>query len=169
MFAAAPAMGAAPKVSCAQAKGTWSFSPTLPRYGTTSKVSPVSSIAGSLGSCSGGGVTSAAMKFSGPKPKSGVNCTTFKSYDTIAVSGKLTLTWNTKSTSTATIALRKVKGKPTERTASGTVSQGAFAGYRFTGLVGYALPKGACTSTGLKSVSFKSLAAFTLVPRGPSR
>ena len=168
-IAAQPTASATAKISCAQAKGTWSFSPSLPRDGTSAKVTPVSTIAGSLGGCTGGGVTSGTIKFSSPKSKNGVNCATFKRYDTVRVTGQLTVTWNTKATSKATLSLSKVKGHATQRTVLGTVNRGLFAGYRVSGLVGYTLPKGACTSNGLKSVSFKNLRPFVLAPTGPSR
>jgi len=157
---AASSAGAAVGTSCAKASGSATFSPALPKIGSTSKVTTTVTIKGTLGGCTGGGVTSAALvaniKFTIPS-----NCSSLLAGAATGARGTETLTWNTKQKSAATLVLYGVTGKPTETTAFGPVTSGPFAGLEQTGTLAYTLPTGACASTGLSKVTFTQAGSQT--------
>jgi len=159
---ASPA-GAASGTTCKTASGTATFTPALPKIGSTKKVTPTVKITGGkFAGCTGGGVTSAALvatiKFTIPN-----NCTTLLKNASTGAKGPETLTWNNHKTSTVTLTLGgPPKGKPaTYTTATGPVTAGLFKGLHQSGTLVYSIG-GGCTKTDLSKVTFKQVTAQTI-------
>jgi hypothetical protein len=138
------------------------FTPALPKVGSTAKVKPTITIKGAkLSGCKGGGVTSgtfaATLKFSVAS-----NCQTLLKGAETGTKGTETITWNTKKTSTVALALKGVKGKVTQTTATGPVAKGLFAKAKQSGTLNYTLPKGACGTAGLSKVTFKNVTPIVI-------
>ena len=156
----APA-GAAVKTSCKSATGSASFTPALPKAGSTAKVKPTIKIAGGkLASCTGGGVTSgtlaATIKFA-----NAANCSSLLAGAPTGAKGTETITWSNKKTSTVTLTLAAVKGKPTQTKATGVVTAGLFKGAKQAGTLNYTPLTGGCTSANLAKVTFKQVTPVT--------
>ena len=152
--------GAATIVTCAKPSGVVTFSPGL---GTTKKIQ-TTSFSLPVKNCKGGGVTSGTSKGStkGTKPQ---NCASFAS-DPSASTTQVTITWNTKKTSTAKLAT-KVSGAPDGSliaTVSGKISKGLFLGKTIKTKVKVTLQKGAiCTDQNpLKKATLTGLSALTI-------
>jgi hypothetical protein len=150
---------AATGTTCKSATGKAAFTPALPRKGSAAKVFPVLAATGTIGACTGGGVTGGTTRFKSSKSATGQNCTTFGTYNTAVITGTESITWNTRSTSMIALTFHKVSGHPTEASLTGTVASGPFKGMHISGLLGFAFPSGACVSTGLSSFSYKNLRA----------
>jgi len=156
-FSAGPA-GAATLVTCAKPSGSVGFTPGLgatPKLQTTTFTLPIKG-------CKGGGVTSGSSKGS-------AKGTTKSSCGTFATAGKqitkVTITWNTKKTSTATLTtLVSISGKTgITATVSGKISAGLFVGKTLKTKVKVTIPSGSCTDAKpLKKATLTGLAAVTI-------
>jgi hypothetical protein len=157
--------GAATPISCKTASGHATFSPALPKSSDRHKVHAAFSMTGHLGSCSGGR-TSASVTLKQPKSKAGLNCKTWLTYNGRAkpTSATEVITWNGGVRSNLTVALRQVRGKPTQRRITGTIANGPFRGYRMAGTVTFTLPKNACKTTTLSSMSYHQGSVTTFTP-----
>ena len=153
-LAASPA-GAAAGTTCKTSAGEATFSPPLPKIGSTTLVKTVLTATGTLSGCVGGGVTGGQVRTVSAK-SSGSNCSTQVANKTISKATE-TIVWNTKQTSTIAITLSPVKGKPsTNKAVSGTVTSGLFKGLHQTGLTVFTPATGSCTTTTLASVTYKN-------------
>ncbi len=150
--------GAATLVTCAKPSGSVGFVPGLgatPKIQTTTFTLPIKG-------CKGGGVTSGSSKGSakGTKPSS---CGTFAAAGKTVT--KVTITWNTKKTSTATLTtLVSISGKTgITATVSGKISAGVFVGKTLKTKVQVTIPSGACTDAKpLKTATLTGLAPVTI-------
>jgi len=138
---AAPA-GAAAVLTCAKPSGTVTFTPGItatPKIQTTTFNLPVKSCHGAAGYTSG----SSKGKTVG-KTKTG--CANFAKAATQATA--VTITWNNKKTSSASLTTKIVPGAPNKITASvsGKISKGQFKGKTITTKVTVTL-KGKCGPT----------------------
>jgi hypothetical protein len=154
---------AAATPTCKTLAGTATFTPAIPKIGSTVKVKTTVGIKGAkLSGCTGGGVTggtvNATLKFG-----LGANCASLLKGDSTKTTGTITIIWNTKKTSTvAKGTLVGVTGKPTQQTVSGPISAGLFKGKKVSVLTGYTIPKGGCTAANLAKVTFKNLKPLTV-------
>ncbi len=155
---ASPA-GAGGGTVCKTAGGTATFSPALPILTSKATVKDKLTAIGTLGQCSGGGVTTAHTLFVTPVGKTGSNCTTLITYNPKAAptTGTETITWNTGKTSTVALELHQVKGHSTETSVTGTVTAGLFKGLGQTGTLIYTAEKNGCTKIPLASVTYKQV------------
>jgi hypothetical protein len=150
--------GAATLVTCAKPSGSVTFVPGLgatPKIQTTTFTLPVTG-------CKGGGVTSGSSKGSakGTTPSS---CGTFATASKTVT--KVTITWNTKKTSTATLTtIVSISGKTgITATVSGRISAGLFVGKTLKTKVGITIPKNVCTDAApLKKATLTGLAPVTI-------
>jgi hypothetical protein len=157
VLTAGPA-GAAAVVTCAKPAGSVTFTPGLgatPKLQTTTFTLPITG-------CKGGGVT-------GGSSKGSAKGTTKQSCGTFAAAGKtvtkVTITWNTKKTSTATLTTAvSIAGKTgITATVSGKISAGLFVGKTLKTKVGVTIPTGVCTDAKpLKKATLTGLATVTI-------
>jgi len=157
VLTAGPA-GAATLVTCAKPSGSVTFTPGLgatPKIQTTTFTLPITG-------CKGGGVLSGTSKGS-------AKGTTKQSCGTFAAAGKtvtkVTISWNTKTTSTATLTtIVSIAGKTgITATVSGKISAGLFVGKTLQTKVGITIPTGVCTDAKpLTKATLKGLAAVTI-------
>jgi len=149
--------------TCKTISGTAAISPALPALKSKLLVKPTATIKGApLGGCSGGGVTSAAV---GSTLKWGLpaNCTTLVAGKTANIAGTVTLVWNTKASSTATVTVHALNTKaPTNLTIAGSITTGLFKGSKLSLVVAFAPLNGGCTTAGLAKASFKQVSALTI-------
>jgi hypothetical protein len=134
--------GAATVLTCAKPSGAVTFTPGITKTAkiqTTTFKLPVKGCKGTKGVTSG---TSNGKTVG----KTKTNCDNFGAAAT--QSTKVTITWNNKKTSTASLATKIVPGKPGALTASvsGRISAGLFKGKTIKTKVTVAL-KGKCTAT----------------------
>jgi hypothetical protein len=146
LTAIAPAGSAAALPTCNAAKGTFKFTPAL-QLKTTAKGGVLSS-AGTLASCSGGGVTAGKTVFKSPKGTTASGCSTLikpdpKSKGTI---GAFTITWSNKKTSTAKTFAIKQTAALVDATTIGKITSGLFVGKTIKGTVTFTLNKGGCST-----------------------
>lgn len=156
-IAAAPA-GAATLVTCAPPAGSVTFTPGL---GKTAKLETTTFTLPIKG-CKGGGVTSGSSKGSAKGTKK-QNCVTFATAGKTVT--KVTITWNTKKTSTATLTTTVGGGGSTlTATVSGKISAGLFKGKTLKTKVKVSIPKTAkCTDAApLKKATLSGLAKVTI-------
>jgi|tagenome__1003787_1003787.scaffolds.fasta_scaffold20973101_3 hypothetical protein len=165
-LASAPGGAAAATPTCKTAAGKATFNPPLPDLTKTTKVKSTLTAVGTVGKCSGGGVTSGKTKFTSPKSKTGANCATLakpdpKSKGTI---GTITITWNNKKTSTAKVfTIKQTPANPTIANTTGKITAGAFKGKSISGQVQYKLPSGACSKGHpLKTVTYSAKKPFVI-------
>ena len=157
---ASPA-GAAVKTSCKSATGSATFTPALPKIGSTAKVKPTIKIVGAkLAGCTGGGVTGGTLS-SVVKFATAANCSSLLAGSPTGTKGTETITWSNKKTSTITLTLTAVKGKPTQTKATGVVTAGLFKGAKQAGTLNYTPVGGGCTSANLSKVTFKQVTPVT--------
>jgi hypothetical protein len=156
-FVATPAGAAAPVVTCAKPSGSVAFVPGLsatPKVQTTNFTLPVTKCTGT------GGVKSGTSKGSskGTKPQT---CATFAAAG--ATTTTVTITWNTKKTSTAKLATKIGSAKSgIVATVSGKISKGLFVGKTIKTKVSVTL-KGACSNASpLKKAVLTGLAPLTI-------
>ena len=121
-------VAAAATPTCKALAGTATFSPAVPKIGSTTKVKTTVGIKGAkLSGCTGGGVTggtvNATLKFG-----LAANCASLLKGASTKTAGVVTIIWNTKKTSTAKATLVGITGKPTPQTVSGTITAGLFKG-----------------------------------------
>jgi hypothetical protein len=157
VLTAGPA-GAAALVTCAKPSGSVTFIPGLgstPKLQTTTFTLPITG-------CKGGGVT-------GGSSKGSAKGTTKQSCGTFAAAGKtvtkVTITWNTKATSTATLTTIVSISSKTGITAtvSGKISAGLFVGKTLQTKVGVTIASGVCTDAKpLKTAKLTGLAPVTI-------
>lgn len=160
---ASHAGAAAATPTCKTLAGTATFTPAVPKIGSTSKVKTTVGIkAAKLGGCAGGGVTggtvNATLKF-------GIagNCASLLKGETTKTAGVVTIIWNTKASSTvAKATLVGVTGHPTQSTVSGPISAGLFKGKKVSVVTNYVIPKGGCTTADLAKVTFTALKPLTV-------
>ena len=154
---------AAATPTCKALAGTATFSPAVPKIGSTVKVKTTVGIKGAkLSGCTGGGVTggtvNATLKFG-----VAANCASLLKGDSTKTTGVVTIIWNTKAISTvAKATLVGITGKPTQQTVSGPISAGLFVGKKVSVVTSYVIPKGGCTSAALTKVPFTILKGKTL-------
>jgi hypothetical protein len=153
--------GAAVKTSCKTATGSATFTPALPKIGSTTKVKPTINVAGAkLAGCTGGGVTggtlAATVKFA-----NAANCSSLLAGSPTGTKGTETIIWSNKQTSTISLTLTAVKGKPTQTNAIGVVTAGLFKGAKQAGTLNYTPVGGGCTSANLSKVTFKQVTPVT--------
>jgi hypothetical protein len=154
---------AAATPTCKTLAGTATFSPAVPKVGSTTKVKTTVGIkAAKLGGCTGGGVTggtvNATLKFG-----LAANCSSLLKGDSTNTTGTVSIVWNTKATSTvAKATLVGVTGHPTQSTVSGPISAGLFKGKKVSVVTNYKLPTGGCTSADLAKVTFTALKPLTV-------
>ena len=156
---ASPA-SAAVKASCKSATGSATFSPALPKVGSTAKVKPTIKIVGAkLAGCTGGvtgGTLAATVKFA-----NAANCSSLLAGAPTGTKGTETITWSNKKTSTITLTLTAVKGQPTQTKAAGVVTAGLFKGAKQAVTLNYTPVGGGCTSANLSKVTFKQVTPVT--------
>jgi len=160
---ATTAGAAAAKPSCKTLTGEASFSPALPALSSKLTTKPTITIKGAkLSGCAGGGVTGGTVNST---LKFGVanNCKSLLAGATTNTTGTVTVTWNTKKTSTAAkVTLKGVTGKPTSQTVSGKITAGLFVGSTISVTTMFTPLKGGCTTAGLALVSFKNVTPLTV-------
>jgi len=134
-----PGGAAAATPTCNAAKGTFAFSPALPA-GLPGVLSNLSS-AGTVASCSGGGVTSGKTSF-----KQTVKSTTKSSCTSLAkptgkpTTGSFVITWNNGKTSTASkFNVTQSTKTITNATTTGKITAGLFVGKSIAGAVTFKL------------------------------
>ena len=157
LVASAPVAGAAGGTTCAGTSGTATFTPPLPKVGSTATVTPVVTIkGGKITGCSGGGVTSGTFnsKITFHDP---TNCQKLLNGDPVAnpPTGKITTTWNTTQVSVAKVKLLQVSGQPTQTHVVGKVVSGLFVGLKLDQTISFAPKTGDCVNTDLSQVTFK--------------
>jgi hypothetical protein len=160
----APA-GAAGGTVCTTSAGTATFTPPLPVLTSKTLVNGNLSAVGTVGKCTGGGVTSGHTKFKQTvKSTTGSNCSTLAkpSPTSKGTIGSLTITWNTGKTSTAASFTVKQTKSVTTSTTTGKITSGLFVGSTITGSVKYSLPAGACSKKPLATVTYVQTGAFTI-------
>jgi hypothetical protein len=144
--------GAATGTVCKTEAGSFTFSPTLPKAGSPNLVSGATKWKGTLGGCNNG-VSGGTFTASGKVSQS--NCLVSLTQNGVTTER---ISWRSAGTSTV-----RFHGTPTEAGGnySGTVTAGKFTGTHVTlPLVWVKLdPPGACDTTGLKTIVFKSKAA----------
>jgi hypothetical protein len=146
----APA-GAASGTRCNALAATAQFLPGLPVISKKKKVASTVTSAGTLKRCTGGGVASGTFIIS---YKLTGNCTTLLAYTPKPTSVRITTTWNTNKTSTATLQLHAVRSDPTKHTVSGVITAGLFKGLHTSTTFTFALvTKGGCLVRTLKEIS----------------
>ena len=148
--------GAAGGTTCTTSAGTAKFTPPLPILSSAVKVNSKLSATGTVGKCTGGGVTSGHTVFTQTVAGTPGNCTTLtkpdpKSKGTI---GKIVITWNTGKTSTATAFTVKQTKTITTSTTTGKITAGLFVGSTITGSVTYKVPAGGCSTKPLATVTY---------------
>jgi hypothetical protein len=156
VIAAAPA-GAAAIVTCAKPSGSVTFTPGLsatPKVQTTTFNLPVKGCKGT------GGVKSGTSKGK-TVGKTKDTCTTFAKAG--ATTTTVTITWDTKQTSTAKLATKTAAGKNgLTATVTGKISAGLFKGKTIKTKVAVTL-KGACSNASpLKKAVLTGLAPLTI-------
>jgi hypothetical protein len=162
-LAASNAGAAAATPTCKTLGGTATFTPAVPKIGSTTKVKTTVGIKGAkLAGCTGGGVTggtvTASLKFG-----LAANCASLLAGDATKTAGKVTIVWNTKATSVvAKATLVGVTKKPTQSTVSGVITTGLFKGKKVSVITNYVIPAGGCTKTALSKVTFTILKGKTL-------
>ena len=91
------------------------------------------------------------------------NCTSFVEAKTANIAGTVTLAWNTKASSTATVTVHALNAKaPTHLTVAGSVTTGLFKGSKLSVVVAFVPLNGGCTTAGLTKVSFTQAGALTI-------
>jgi hypothetical protein len=155
--------GAAGGTSCAKGSGSATFTPPLPDATSTKKVKDVLKSSGTIGGCKGGGVTGGTLKGVSPASK-GSNCKTLLTPTKTPTKVTLTVTWNTKKTSTIAATLSEIPKVPvTTQKVAGTVTKGLFAGSKISGKITYTAPKNACTKGHpLAKVTYKNAGATVI-------
>ena len=155
-------VGAASGTSCKSSTGSLSFSPTLPKLGSSAKVFAKLSMSGVVSSCSGGGVGSGQLKFTSGTSKSGMNCATLAAYSSAAMSGTEVISWDAGGTSTIALKLLDVKDSPTMERLQGSVTGGLFKGLKQSGLIQFSLPSNGCTKVGFSKASYRAINPLTI-------
>ncbi len=155
VIGASPASAAA-GTTCKTTAGTVTWTPALPKANSPKKKVSISAT-GTFGGCSGA-VKSATTTLKTPVGTTASNCSSTLTYSTGAeATGTLTVKWNTGSPSVVSVSLYKVKGSPTQALVKGVVKSGQFAGLHSTGTVTYTPKVGNCTTTDLKSATYKQV------------
>jgi len=153
--------GAAATPTCGATKGTAKFTPALPKItnppSKAKKVLSKLTATGTLSGCAGGGVTGGSVKFTQTSKPTPGNCSTLAapSKTSKGTIGTLVITWaGGKGTSTATAFTVKQTAAIVDATTTGKITSGLFAGKTITGTTTYTLPKGACSTADLSTLSY---------------
>jgi hypothetical protein len=135
---ASPGGAAAATPTCNAAKGTFKFTPGLPASGGV--LANLSS-AGTVASCSGGGVTSGKTVFTQTtKSTTKSSCTTLAKPTGKPTVGKFVVTWNNGKTSTATgFDVTQSTKTITNASTTGKITAGLFVGKSISGTVTFKL------------------------------
>jgi hypothetical protein len=141
--------------------GTVTYSPALPKLSSTTLVNDALTLSGSVGGCTGGGVTSGTLEATS-RPSKGSNCKTFATNGTTPTAATFTITWNTHQTSTIALEIQPQKGRPTQPTLNGKVTAGLFKGTQETATVDYRLGAGECTSLDLSTLDFRQVGTLAI-------
>jgi len=156
--------GAAGGTSCAHSSGVATFTPPLPKLGSSQTVVPIITVKGAkVTNCVGGGVTSGTFK-SKVTFHDATNCEILLSGNPSPnpPTGKIITTWNTGQQSTGKIKLLPVTNQPTETHVKGVVKLGLFAGLKIDQTLSFTPKTGDCTSTDLSQVSFTEVTPLTI-------
>ena len=145
---------AATVTQCSKAAGSATFTPPLPKLGSTKKTNSKLTATGTVSGCVGGGVKSGKTKFvQTSKPTPG-NCSTIvQPSKTNATYGTLTITWNTGKVSTAK-GFKIHQTDSTTATTTGKITSGKFAGKTIKATVTFTPESGGCTSKDLAHVTY---------------
>ena len=148
---------APPGTTCTSAKGTATFNPKLPIFTSKTTVKSALTVTETLAGCTGGGVTSGIAKTL-YRASVGLNCTTFAATSTKTImTGTQTVTWNTKTTSSMSIAVQASGTKGHfALTTTGTVIAGRFKGQKVTGGLSLTPPHGGCTKLPMGATTVNS-------------
>jgi hypothetical protein len=144
--------------TCKSFSGTETFSPGLPKLGSTTLVKPVQKLTASFTGCSGGGITKGTDNGS-TKATTATNCTQLsKNAGKPAAPTTSTTKWSNGQTSTASAVLTTNKVTATLITATIVAKSTAGLGKGHTTTISVtATPnKGFCVSSAFTSLTFKS-------------
>ena len=133
-----PGGAAAATPTCNTAAGTFKFTPGLPASGGI--IANLGS-AGTVGGCSGGGVTSGKTVFTQTvKSTTKASCGTLAKPTGKPTTGKFVVTWNNGKTSTATkFNVTQSTKTITNATTTGKITAGLFVGKSISGAVSFKL------------------------------
>jgi len=145
--------------TCAQASGSTTFAPALPKLGVTTTVDSVLTLNGTIGGCVGGGVTGGTMT-AVSLPINDVSCNVLVR-GTAIFTTTATITWNTNATSTIALQIQQTK-KITDTTLAGTVTAGLFQGLHLSGLSIYQFPAGACSAVDLSTLTYRQFTSTVI-------
>jgi hypothetical protein len=158
LLVAAPGGAAAPTTAtCKTLTGTATFTPPLPAVKSAKAKVTINIKAAKLAGCTGAGGASGALTFTATEKTAG-NCITLAIGG--SVTGKETIAWANKTTSTATAITLKTTKVVTTSTLNGKIATGTLKGKTQTGAITFVTPKagaatGDCVKTALKSIAVK--------------
>ena len=146
---------AATVTQCSKAAGSATFTPPLPRLGSTKKVNSKLTAKGTVSGCIGGHVTKGTTSFVQTSKPTPANCQTIVKPDPKAAPtlGTLTIKWNNGKTSTAK-GFKIKQTDATTATTTGKITSGNFAGKTIKGTVSFTPESGGCTSKDLAHVTY---------------
>jgi hypothetical protein len=154
VIATASPAAAAPVVTCTKAAGTATFTPPLPKLGSTKKVKSKLTAKGTVSGCTGGLKGTTTFTQTGtPEPG---NCQTLaevKPTDKPTV-GKFVIKWSNGKTSTVAKFTIKQTKAVTDATTTGKITAGAYVGKVVKGTVTYKIPTGGCSTKDLAKVTY---------------
>jgi len=158
-----PASAATPTTKCKKLKGTQHFNPSLPKLGSTKKVTSKTTATATISGCVGGGVTSGKVVTTPGKYVG--NCTTLLSQKKGTVTkGTAKITWNNTKTSNVATTLTSLSSPGTANPKLKLVTKfvkGLFAGHTSTTTITASAPSGSCTSKNLSLFNFVNTAPIT--------
>ena len=154
MITASPA-AAANAVTCTKAAGTGTFTPPLPKIGSTTKEKSKLTSTGTVSGCTGSGVKSGKTKFTQTSTPEPGNCQTLvevKSTDK-PTKGTLVITWNNAKKSTAAGFTIK-QTDATHANTTGKITAGYLKGKVISGKIVFKPESGGCTTKNLSKVTY---------------
>jgi len=144
--------------TCKTVTGSATFTPALPVLASSSVVKSTVAATGKATACTGGGVTSATMSSSFKFAKAG-NCASLAGGTGGAITGPVTLKWNTGKTTTVGAAkLQQSAANPFQASVQGKVTAGLFPGKTLKLTITFAPTTGECTTKPLSKVTFTQVA-----------
>jgi hypothetical protein len=152
---------AATVTQCAKAAGKATFTPPLPKLGSTKKVKSKLTATGTVSSCVGGAVTRGTTKFTQTSTSTGANCSTLvqpKASDP-PVKGTLVITWFKGNAAAGKSTASGFAIKQTDAThanTTGKITAGKFKGKAIVGKVVFEAESGGCTQKDLAHVTYKN-------------
>jgi hypothetical protein len=137
--------GAAPIITCLHAKGTFKFTPPLPKTGG---VKSTLTSQGTVSSCTGQGGASGKTSFKSNPPTTKSTCATLAHPSATGTKGTLTIKWVNGKVSTAKGFVIKQQANLVDATTTGKITSGSFVGKLIKGVVTFKLNSPACPTTG---------------------